>query len=400
MYSLLLLAAAIPAALGRPAPVSTHAIGDIVKGKYIVTIKPDVAAPRLQDHLGWVDDIHARSLSRRDGATEAGVDKVWSDTFKGYSGEFDTDTIKEIKNSDEVLSIEPVRVIEIYQSKITQAASPWGLGAISHREPGSRDYVYEKSAGEGTWAYVVDTGVFTGHAEFEGRAFLGYNAVPKTKFADTNGHGTHCAGIIAAKTYGVAKKANIMAVKVLDGASSTTDIVLDGFEWAVSNITNTPGRAAKSVISMSLGGSKSAAFNAAVDAAYKKGILVTAAAGNSNVDASLSSPGSAAGALTVGAIDKSNNRASFSNYGPVVDVWAPGVAVTSLGISSKSAIATMSGTSMACPHVAGLALYLRAKESIAMPTTVIRRIKNLATLGKVLGAGKGSPNVLAYNGAA
>ncbi|KPM34286.1 Subtilisin-like proteinase Mp1 [Neonectria ditissima] len=399
MFSLLLLVAAVPVALGRPAPVSTHAIGDIVKGKYIVTIKPEIEAPRLEDHLGWVDDIHARSLRRRDGATEAGVDKVWSNTFKGYSGEFDKDTIKEIKNSDEVLSIEPVRVIEIYQSKITQAASPWGLSSISHRKPGATDYVYDSSAGQGMWAYIVDTGVYTEHTEFEGRAFLGYNAVPKVKFADTNGHGTHCAGIVAAKTYGVAKKANIMAVKVLDGASSTTDIVLDGFEWAVANITNTPGRAAKSVISMSLGGSKSAAFNAAVDAASKKGILVTAAAGNSNVDASLSSPGSAASALTVGAIDRNNNRASFSNFGPVIDIWAPGVAVTSLGISSKTAIATMSGTSMACPHIAGLALYLRAKEAIAMPATVINRIKKLGTQGQVSSIGKGSPNVLAFNGA-
>ncbi|KAH7011293.1 peptidase S8/S53 domain-containing protein [Ilyonectria destructans] len=400
MYSLFFLLAALPAVLARPS-LSKHANSDIVKGKYIVIMNPDIDAPNLNDHLGWVEDIHARSLSRRGaGANERGVDKVWSDTWKGYSGEFDPETIKEIKNSDEVLTIEPVRTITIYAPKVTQSASTWGLGSISHRKPGYREYVYESSAGKGTWAYVVDTGVYTAHAEFEGRAFPGYNAVPNTKMADTNGHGTHCAGIIASKTYGVAKKAKIMAVKVLDGSSSTTDIVLDGFMWAVSNITNTPGRAAKAVISLSLGGGKSAAFNAAIDAAYKKGVLVVAAAGNSNVDAGLSSPGSAPSALTVGAIDKDNNRASFSNYGKVVDIFAPGLAITSLGITSKTATATMSGTSMSCPHVAGLALYLKAKELIVSPGTTTTRIKILATKNVIIGPGIASPNLLAYNGAA
>ncbi|KAH6986347.1 peptidase S8/S53 domain-containing protein [Ilyonectria sp. MPI-CAGE-AT-0026] len=400
MHSLLFLLAALPAVLARPS-LSKHANSDIVKGKYIVIMNPDIDAPNLNDHLGWVDDIHARSLSRRGaGANEKGVDKVWSDTWKGYSGEFDPETIKEIKNSDEVLTIEPVRTITIYAPKITQSASTWGLGSISHRKPGYREYVYESSAGRGTWAYVVDTGVYTAHAEFEGRAFPGYNAVPNTKMADTNGHGTHCAGIIASKTYGVAKKAKIMAVKVLDGSSSTTDIVLDGFMWAVSNITNTPGRAANAVISLSLGGGKSAAFNAAIGAAYKRGVLVVAAAGNSNVDAALSSPGSAPGALTVGASDKDDNRASFSNYGSVVDLFAPGLAITSLGITSKTATATMSGTSMSCPHVAGLALYLKAKESIVSPGATTTRIKNLATKNVIIGPGIGSPNRLAYNGAA
>ncbi|KAH7148284.1 peptidase S8/S53 domain-containing protein [Dactylonectria macrodidyma] len=395
-WLLLLLAAD---ALARPT-VSTHATSDIVKGKYIVIVKPELAAPKLNEHIGWVDDIHKRSLSRRAGAAESGVNRVWSDTFKGYSGEFDTDTIKEINKNDDVLSVEPVRVIKIYAPKVTQSPATWNLGAISHRTAGSREYVYESSAGKDMWAYVVDTGVYAAHTEFEGRAFAGYNAVPNTKNIDVNGHGTHCAGIIASKTYGVAKQANIMAVKVLDGASSTTDIVLDGFMWAVSNITNTPGRAAKSVISLSLGGGKSAAFNAAIDAAYKLGILVSAAAGNNNVDAALSSPGSAASAITVGATDKNNIRASFSNFGKVVDVFAPGLAITSLGITSVTATATMSGTSMACPHVAGLALYLKAKETLSAPGTVISRIKNLATKNVVLIPGLGSPNLLVYNGAA
>lgn len=115
--------------------------------------------------------------------------------------------------------MEPVRKISL--SKIvTQAKAPnWGLGAISHKVPGSTNYVYDNTAGKGMWAYVVDTGVYTGHSEFEGRAFWGYNAYPNSKNTDMNGHGTHCAGVIASKTYGVAKKANIMAVKVLDGAS-------------------------------------------------------------------------------------------------------------------------------------------------------------------------------------
>lgn len=178
--------------------------------------------------------------------------------------------------------------------------------------------------------------------------------------------------------------------------------MIDGYEWAVSNITNTPGRAAKSVISMSIGGGFSRAFNTSIENAYRAGVLTIVAAGNSGADASKYSPAAAPNAITVGTIDKDNTRASFSNYGPLVDIFAAGVSVRSTWIGSTGASAWMSGTSMACPHVAGLALYLMGlgNETLNSPQAVANRIKELGTPGVVVNGGIGSPNLLAYNGIA
>lgn len=286
---------------------------------------------------------------------------------------------------------------KLYDTK-TQSGAPWGLGSISHRTAGSTTYLYDESAGEGTFAYVVDTGINTAHTEFEGRAHFVHNAYPNSDENDNFGHGTHCAGTIAGKTYGVSKKASVYGVKVFDTGDSTTEIVLDGYEWAVANITATDGRAAKSVISMSLGGPKSTAFNTAVDAATAKGVLTVVAAGNSYDDASYYSPASASTAFTVGAVDKTNYKPSFSNYGSALDIFAPGVNVLSAWIGSTSATNTISGTSMACPHVAGLSLYLKSLEGLTTPEETAARIKALGTSGVVSRRGSGSPNLLAFNG--
>ncbi|KAM0347273.1 hypothetical protein ACHAPU_004791 [Fusarium lateritium] len=391
MYSPKLLLALLPAAL----VVAQNNHGDVVPGNYIVTLKQQVDEGTLEQHLEWVDDLHVESLYRRG---EDGVDKVWNSTFKAYCGEFDRETIKKINSSDDVLTVEPVRVIDLFQSITTQRPSTWGLGSISHRTPNWQEYVFDASAGLGMYAYVVDTGINVNHTDFQGRAVLGYNAMTGAPFVDVDGHGTHCAGTIAGKQYGVAKRATVVAVKVFHGSSTTTAIVLDGYNWAVTNITNTPGRSQQSVISMSLGGAKSSAFNLAVDSAYRSGVLTVVAAGNDNTDAKDSSPASAPNAITVGAIDIQNRRASFSNFGPLVDVFAPGVDITSTWIGSNTTTRTISGTSMACPHVAGLSLYLRAKEGLATPKRVTDRIKELASQGVVRNAGKGSPNLLAFNG--
>ncbi|KAJ3525680.1 hypothetical protein NM208_g11533 [Fusarium decemcellulare] len=212
MFSLKLLLALLPAVLAAPKPKDN----DIIEGKYIITLKPTVVEEKIEDHLHWVDGIHSRSLHRRD---EEGVDKIWNTTFKGYSGEFDKETIKEIKDSDEVVAVEPVRKVALYQNVLTQAPAPWGLGSISHRTPGWREYIYNEPAGRDMWAYLIDTGVNVNHTDFEGRAYLGYNAYPNTDFVDVQGHGTHCAGTIAGKEYGVAKLANVMAVKVFHQGS-------------------------------------------------------------------------------------------------------------------------------------------------------------------------------------
>ena len=181
---------------------------------------------------------------------------------------------------------------------------------------------------------------------------------------------------------------------------SSTEIVLDGYNWAVNNITNTPGRAAASVISMSLGGPKSDAFNAAIEAAYKAGVLSVVAAGNEASDAKDVSPASAKDALTIGAIDVDNTMAYFSNFGRVVDIFAPGVNVLSCWIGSDTATNSIDGTSMATPHVAGLVLYLKGQDpkKMAKPGNVSRKVKSLGTKGVIQNLEKGTTNLIAFNG--
>ncbi|CAI4219730.1 unnamed protein product [Parascedosporium putredinis] len=332
----LLLGALLSGALAAPA--SPRGVSpQVVPNKYIVTLRNNLVQPQVDSHLSWVENVHRRSLSRRDSEASGGVDKVWSASFKGYSGEFDAATIQEIQASEEVLSVEPVAVWELY-SLTRQFNAPWGLGSISHQTANHSTYVYDTSAGEGTWAYVIDTGLNTAHETFEGRGHLGYNAYPNVPFEDRHGHGTHCAGTIAGKDYGVAKKASVISVKVFDTGSSE-------------------------------------AFNAAVEAAYQQGVLTVVAAGNSYDDAVYYSPASAPNAVTVGAVDVGNVKPGFSNYGTLVDVFAPGVNVLSSWIGSTTATNTISGTSMACPHVAGLSLYLKAYEGLTAPGDVAARIE-------------------------
>lgn len=368
---------------------------DIVLDKYIVTLKDSLSEANINDHIAWVKGVDLKSIVRLD---NSGVEKVWSNIFKGYSGTFDGQTVKEILANKDVTAVEPVRTVNLFQNAV-QTDSPWGLGSVSHRTPSWREYLYQNPAGANTWAYVVDTGINTQHTDFEGRAINGYNAYPNAEFKDVSGHGTHCAGTIAGRTYGVAKQARVVAVKVFHDGGSSTDIVMDGFQWAVNNITKTPGRLQRSIISMSLGGSRSDAVNKAIDAAYKAGVLSVVAAGNSGADAKGYSPASAPNALTVGAVDIRNNRATFSNFGSLVDIFAPGVDITSTWIGSNTASRSLSGTSMACPHVAGLALYLISKDNLKTPDSVTSSVKNLGTKNAVKTPGAGSPNLLAYNGA-
>lgn len=180
-------------------------------------------------------------------------------------------------------------------------------------------------------------------------------------------------------------------------SQSTTDIILDGYEWAIDDIIRN-ARQSRSVVSMSLGGAYNYALNTAVQNAYRSNILTVVAAGNSYADARYYSPASSPDAITVGAIDANNAKPGFSNYGSLVDVFAPGVDVLSAWIGSQTATNTISGTSMACPHVAGLALYLMKLEGLSSPGAVAGRIKSLGTKNVVSSSGFGSPNLLAYNG--
>jgi subtilisin family serine protease len=285
-------------------------------------------------------------------------------------------------------------------SLVSQNGSTWGLSRVSHREAGASNYLYDSSAGEDTYIYVIDTGVNTEHSEFGGRATLGKSFIADSLGEDDQGHGTHCSGTAAGRTYGVAKKANVIGVKVLgaDG-SGTNSGVLRGIEWAVNDATE-KGHINRTVLSMSLGGPFSQTTNDAIQSAVEAGAFVAVAAGNEGKDASTSSPASAPQACTVGATNARDLKASFSNFGKLVDIFAPGEQITSAWIGGPSETNTISGTSMACPHVAGLAAYLIALEGPRSPGALCERIQELATKDAItnLSAGEGSPNLIAYNG--
>jgi len=207
----------------------------------------------------------------------------------------------------QVESVEKDKIWSLY-AITTQSSATWGLGSISHTSSGSTSYVYDSNAGTGTYAYIVDTGLLNTHSEFGSRAQLGYNAVGGD-FVDSHGHGTHVAGTIGGTTYGVAKKATLISVKVFQGSQSSTSIILDGYTWAVNDIVS-KGRKAKAAINMSLGGDFSSAFNNAVNSAYSSGVTTVVAAGNESQDAKNVSPASASGCIAVGAIDSSWTYAS------------------------------------------------------------------------------------------
>ncbi|WQF76095.1 Putative peptidase S8 propeptide/proteinase inhibitor I9 [Colletotrichum destructivum] len=401
----LAVGALLPAVLAAPA-VYRRSEPEAVPGKYIVTLKED--AVNVESHLNWVTDVHRRSLGKRD---TVGIENKFNiSNWNAYSGEFDDATIEEIKASPEVAIVEPDYYMYLFddvdaelseRALTTQSGAPWGLGATSHRSPGSTSYIYDTSAGADTFAYVVDSGVLATHTQFGNRVTLGFNAFTGAH-VDGAGHGTHVAGTIGGSTYGVAKQTNIISVKVFEGRRSTTAAILSGFNWAVNDITS-KNRASRSVINMSLGGPATTTWTTAINAAYSRGVLSVVAAGNGDdfgnpLPVSDVSPANVPNALTVGAVDSTWRVSTFTNYGPGVDIFGPGVAILSSWIGSNTATNSIAGTSMAAPHVAGLAVYLQALEGLSTPAAVTNRIKALATPGRVLGDLRGSANLVLYNG--
>ena len=251
----------------------------------------------------------------------------------------------------------------------TEKNAPWGLARVSHRDSLSfstfNKYLYAADGGEGVDVYVIDTGTNVEHVDFEGRAEWGKTIPANDEDVDGNGHGTHCSGTIAGKKYGVAKKAHIKAVKVLkSNGSGTMSDVVKGVEWAALSHENSVRAAKKgkkgfkgSAANMSLGGGKSVTLDISVNAAVDAGIHFAVAAGNDNADSCKYSPAAAEKAVTVGASTLADERAYFSNYGKCNDIFAPGLNIQSTWIGSKYAVNTISGTSMASPHIAGLLAY-------------------------------------------
>ena len=277
----------------------------------------------------------------------------------------------------------------------TQSGATWGLDRIDQRNlPLSGTYT-DNVSGSGVDAYIIDTGILSTHSDFGGRVTsFGYNAIKDRRGTqDCNGHGTHVAGTVGGAKYGVAKNVRLIPVRVLDcrGSGSWSGVVA-GMDWVVANHGTAPA-----VANMSLGGGASSSVDLAVQRMIDDGVVVVVAAGNSNVDACGSSPARAAGALTVGATTNTDARASYSNFGSCLDIFAPGSSITSAWHTSKTATNTISGTSMASPHVAGVAALILQETPTASVSTVISTVTSRATLDKVTLAGTNSPNRLLYS---
>ncbi|MEU6213721.1 S8 family serine peptidase [Streptomyces sp. NPDC047023] len=267
----------------------------------------------------------------------------------------------------------------------------WGLDRVDQKETaGDKKYTYPDSAGEGVTAYVIDTGVRTSHKDFGGRATSGFDAIDNDDSADDgNGHGTHVAGTIAGTEHGIAKKAKIVAVRVLDdNGSGSTEQVVAGIDWVTQN------HSGPSVANMSLGGGADEALDEAVRRAIASGVTFAVAAGNESSDAGQGSPSRVPEAVTVASSTEDDAQSSFSNFGSVVDLYAPGSDITSAWNDSDTGTKTISGTSMAAPHVAGaLAVYLAGNPS-ATPAQASAALTAAATTGAVTNPSAGTPNKL------
>ncbi|WRT64771.1 uncharacterized protein IL334_001705 [Kwoniella shivajii] len=382
--------------------------GDHIEDAYIVVFKKGVDTNQIALHLTGIEEQHGLdplySFSSDGEVESGGIKHVYqpptSDSgYYGYAGKFSTNTLATIRSSPEVAYVERdqiVRTQEIPQgvddwlesdsdsypeselasdSVTTEKGAPWGLARISHRNElrlsTFTEYHYDSHGGDGVTAYIVDTGINIDHVEFEGRAKWG-KTIPKNDVdKDGNGHGTHCAGTVASRKYGVAKNAKLVAVKVLgsNGSGSMSDVVA-GVLWAAEAASAEAADAAKevaatgktkykgSVANMSLGGGKAKSLDDAVNAAVEAGLHFAVAAGNDNKDACNYSPAAAEKAVTVGASTLGDERAYFSNHGKCVDIFAPGLNIFSTWIGGNSSTNTISGTSMASPHICGLLAYL------------------------------------------
>ncbi|KAK4058173.1 proteinase B [Microbotryomycetes sp. JL221] len=364
----------------------------IVTDSYLVVLNDELDQDQLEQHHDHVQalheaDVRLRSLKKRDNVVDDFVNQAFQHEFqgikhkfqlgtrnkhnhgkkmRGYSGHFSPSTL------DAIRALKGVKYVEKDSIVYTQAierGAPWGLARISHRKTlgfgtFSR-YDYDGHGGEGVDAYVIDTGINIDHVEFEGRAKWG-KTIPRDADKDLNGHGTHVAGTIGSKQYGVAKKANLIAVKVLGaGGSGTMSDVVAGVAWAADAayekaqlaIESKDKKHKGSVANMSLGGGKSQALDDAVDSAVNDGLHFAVAAGNDAKDACAYSPAASKEAITVGATSIGDELTYFSNHGPCTDVLAPGLNIRSTWNTGNNSVNTISGTSMASPHVAGLAAY-------------------------------------------
>lgn len=350
-------------------------------GRYI----PDAYIVVLNDEVKDVA-AEAEQLTKAFGAK---ADRVYQYVLKGFSATLSPAAVEALRNNPRVAYIEQDQQVGIETTQ-TSALS-WGLDRIDQTSLPLDNTYYYNYDGSTIDAYIFDTGILLSHQDFGGRAVTGFDAVTTGGSAiDGNGHGTHVSGTIGGTTYGVAKNIRLIAVRVLDNAGSGTMTgVLAGIDWAVNNHTTKPA-----VGNMSLAGGASATLDSAVRRLISDGIVMCIAAGNNTTDAINTSPARVTEAITVGATTSTDGFASYSNYGSVVDILAPGSAIISDGIASNTATNTLSGTSMATPHVTGSSALLLEANPGFTPAQIQSLIKSRGISSKISGVPSGTVNLL------
>jgi subtilisin family serine protease len=374
------LVSALPATAGpaqAEGTVENAGVPGAIPGSYIVSLDEDAAKAGSKE---------AKALAKEYGAE---IKRTYKKALNGYAVELSAAEAKKFAADPAVESVVQNRTFTV---DATQPNPPsWGLDRIDQKTlPLNNSYTYPDSAGEGVTAYVIDTGVRISHSDFGGRASYGYDAIDNDNTAqDGHGHGTHVAGTVAGTLHGVAKKAKIVGVRVLNNqGSGTTAQVVAGIDWVTRNAVK------PAVANMSLGGGADSALDTAVRNAVASGITFAVAAGNESVDASTRSPARVTEAITVGATTSTDAKASYSNFGSVLDLFAPGSSITSSWNTSDTATNTISGTSMASPHTAGAAALYLADNRAATPAQVSAALVSAASTGVVTSPGTGSPNRL------
>jgi len=364
--------------VGDPVKVQVAGVaGEIIPDQYIVTIE---------------EDADAEAVAER---ADAEVDQVFEESIDGFVAVLDQEELAKVRNDADVVAIEQDQIVVGggYNTQTVDAGQqPWGLDRIDQRSGRNRTYSWWSSgsfgAGAGVTAYVIDSGITANLAEFGGRARNVYDAFGGNG-SDCHGHGTHVAGTIGGRTYGVAKSVRLVGLKVLgcDNKGSLSGII-GGLDW-VRQYGSRPG-----VANISIEAPRSAALNAATTNLVSSGIFVAVAAGNSNVDACNISPASAGGTLTVASSDYTDTKAWNSNWGRCVDIYAPGVDIQSNAL--YGGVGYMSGTSMAAPHVAGVAALLKSNYPTLSPAQIVSNILSAGTNNVIRGNISGTPNKLLF----
>ena len=368
------------------APAATNSVlssseaKGIIKNQYIVILNKDVGSSN--EFAQGIAKQHSGKVLQ----TYDAVLKGFAIYLPDVAG---TAFVEAMKKNPKVVSVENDTIMKV--DATTQSNPDWGLDRIDQKNlPLDSAYSYLQT-GSGTTAYIVDTGILSTHQQFSGRVLSGYTAISDGNgTSDCHGHGTHVAGTVGGSTYGVAKNVSLVPIRILgcDGSGASSNVIA-GLDWILKN-----GKK-PAVVNMSLGGEANASLDSAVENLFNNGYVMVVAAGNSNTDACSSSPARVSKAITVAATDSTDTRASYSNYGSCVDIFAPGSQINSSWIGSNTATKVLNGTSMATPHVVGVVAEMLQSTPTATPQTISTNLLNQAS-SNVVKNPSGSPNRLLY----